>query len=249
MENSSKISLQLPIIRALAIMTTVGLGFVNLYYDAKEGSETYLRWGIAIAQFLIIGLLLFQSDPRLLGVAFGLALLCTAVVWPRFKSHESVRLPYIITQAIAAGLIGYMLLAKYWKVKKNREYSDLLQFTAADEQKIKNIQDTETELKKQRNKLWQKKNRTDEEQKAFDSLNIQLKNNRDQQDSFRKQANKRRDSLDAKEAERSKERQAIIADALGSDFSDEGIELSTNEIEGSLMADSLAADKGKVIVL
>ena len=71
MEKSPKIALQLPILRALAIMTTVGLGFVNLYYDAKEGSETNLRWVIAIAQFLTIGLLLFQSDPRLLAAAFG----------------------------------------------------------------------------------------------------------------------------------------------------------------------------------
>lgn len=249
MEKSSKIALQLPKLRTLAIILTVGLGFVNLYYDAKEGSETWWRWVIAISQFLTIGLLLFQSDPRLLGVAFGLALLCTALVWPRFASHESVRLPYIIVQGIAAGSIGYMLFARVWKQRKNDQYSELAQLAAVDEQKLENLQATEKDLKTKRNKLWKKKNRTDEEQKEFDFVNGELANNQRQQTNFRKQADKRRDRLVAQEAERTKERQARISEALGSDFSDDGVEMSASAIDSQRAADNSAADKDRVIVL
>lgn len=249
MDRSPKIALQLPIVRALAIMTTVGLGFVNLYYDAKEGSETYLRWGIAIAQFLTIGLLLFQSDPRLLGVAFGLALACTAVVWPRFASHESVRLPYIITQGVAAGLIGFMLFRRYWKLKKLQDHFKLRQLSDVDELKLKNMQETEKELKKQRDKIWNKKNRSDEEQRALEATTAQLTTAVRQRQSFENESSKRRNRLDETEKELSTERKALITEALGSDFSGDDepdlINFSSDAVKSAIIDDALA-EKAKV---
>lgn len=249
MEKSPKIALQLPILRALAIMTTVGLGFVNLYYDAKEGSETNLRWAIAIAQFLTIGLLLFQSDPRLLAAAFGLALLCTALVWPRFASHESVRLPYIITQGVAAGLIGYMLFARIWKLRKIRQDKFLRDSVVMDEQKRANLLETEKDIQTKRNNLRRTKHRSDEQDKELDSLNVELKNIRAQQASLAKEASKRSDELEVKEKASRDEKKALISKALGPDFEDDGVEMSAIAIESSRVADNLDAGKGKVIVL
>jgi hypothetical protein len=135
----------LPWERVIALLLTIGLTVFNLQFETKkdDSAAQALKWVLAGFQFVLIGLLLFKDNLKLLGGTFFVSLVSIIPAYFRFKDHENVRLTYLIAQGLTSlGLLGMTLLhitknRKRQKLKDAAEQYDRFQ---KDEQHYRTIQ-------------------------------------------------------------------------------------------------------------
>ena len=175
----SEIGLALPLKRAIALLVTIALCIFNLQYEPKDTAEgNWSKWSLAVFQFIVIVLLLFNSSPLLLGLTFAFSALAIIPAYFRFKDHENTRLVYMIIQGIISvgALINFA--THTYKSKKRTEQEQkvrTLEFIQANEKAQKTLKTALEQEQAILNKKVEKRKANDQDKERLEKIKGELK--------------------------------------------------------------------------